>query len=348
MIHGAARRLERCPSCRRPRHWVKGEALVRFTMPTPTTEKLSIWCLQDGKAGHQNQVLGLAEAINRLQPAVIHKIELTGWKRGFRSIFSKSPSGLPIVRPDFIIGAGHASHVPLCVYQRRFGGRSVVLMKPTLPLQCFDICLIPDVHRLRTVPANVVLTKGVLNRVRPGNNKNMFHGLILVGGPSSHYRWSGPEIFDQIQRVVKHSADIKWTIVTSRRTPEEFCIQAGSSNIAATIVKPDAVGSDWLPEQLAAAGTVWVSEDSVSMTYEALTSGSQVGILELNRHRSNRVTDCIDTLVTANFVTRWSNWKQRGSLVRPAERFCEAERCANEILQRTATVNQNDSRQRVA
>ena len=84
------------------------------------------------------------------------------------------------------------------------------------------------------------------------------------------------------------------------------------------------------------------------MTYEALTSGSQVGILELNRHRSNRVTDCIDTLVTANFVTRWSNWKQRGSLVRPAERFCEAERCANEILQRTATVNQNDSRQRVA
>jgi len=311
-------------------------------------DELSIWCLLDGKAGHQNQVLGLAEAVGRRKPVRIHRIELQGWHRGLRSIFSRAPLDLPAASPNFIIGAGHATHVPLCVYRRKFGGRSVVLMKPTLPLRCFDICLVPDVHRLWRVPSSVILTKGVLNRVLPGSEKDREQGLFLVGGPSTHYRWSEENIFRQISEVVASNENIQWTVVTSRRTPDAFCRLLTSSESVAKLIQPDDVGADWLPGKIASAGTVWVSEDSVSMTYEALTSGSQVGVLELQRFQSNRVTDCIDTLVDAGYVTRWSHWQQTGQLIQPSERFCEAERCADELLHRTCSGFFENTGQRAA
>ena len=311
--------------------------------------ELSIWCLLDGKAGHQNQVLGLAEAISRRKAASVHRVDLLGWQRGIRAIVSKTPQHLPAGAPDLIIGAGHASHVPLCVYKRKFGGRSVVLMKPTLPLTCFDVCLVPDVHRLWRVPSNVILTKGVLNRVLPGSDKDPRQGLFLVGGPSTHYRWSGENVFRQIKRVIQSSVDIAWTIVTSRRTPMAFCAMFSGRDSIARLVRPDDVEPNWLPDKLAVAGTVWVSEDSVSMTYEALTSGSQVGVLELSRFRSNRVTDCIDTLVDSKLVTRWSQWQKTAQLIAPLDRFCEAERCADELLQRKLfTVAANHSTKRAA
>lgn len=317
-------------------------------MPSEVDNPLIIWCLLDGKAGHQNQVLGCAEAIQRQTPAQIHPVELAGWNRGLWSLFRCDSQALPVAFPDLIVGAGHASHIPLRMLRQRFGGQSVVLMKPTIPLACFDFCLVPDVHRLRRVPDNVILTKGVLNRVRPERHKDAASGLLLIGGPSSHYRWSDDEIFEQVVSVTKGQSGKRWVVATSRRTPETFSRRIAKANLA-TLVRPDDVDSDWLLAQLAAAAEVWVSEDSVSMTYEALTSGSRVGILELQRHRRNRVTDCIDTLVDANLVARWEAWKQTGELPSRIEQFCESDRCATELLHRLRSLrNVKGASQRAA
>ena len=35
---------------------------------------LTLWLLLDGKPGHENQSLGLAEAIGRLTPSTVHQI----------------------------------------------------------------------------------------------------------------------------------------------------------------------------------------------------------------------------------------------------------------------------------
>lgn len=302
-------------------------------MSASSDETVKIWCLMDGKAGHQNQVLGCAEAIQRQIRAEIHVVPLSGWNRGAWSIFRVDESRLPTVLPDLLIGAGHASHIPLWRLRQRLGGRSIVLMKPSLPLTFFDYCLIPDVHRLKWIPDNVILTKGVLNRVLPGTGKKPGEGLLLIGGPSAHYQWSEDSILHQVRTILDRQSDIQWTIATSRRTPKTLC-DAFLRDAVATLVRPDDVDSDWLPDRLSTAATVWVSEDSVSMTYEALTSGSFVGILELQRHHSNRVTDCIDTLVDSNLVSRWSKWYETGQLPPRIERFCEAERCATELLSR--------------
>ncbi|APZ90575.1 mitochondrial fission ELM1 family protein [Fuerstiella marisgermanici] len=296
--------------------------------------RLSIWCLLDGKAGHQNQVQGCADAIQRLTCAEIHSVELSGWNQGLRSLIRCDRRRLPDLAPDLIIGAGHASHFPLCMFRWRFGGRSIVLMKPSLPLSLFDFCLIPDVHRLRRVPDNTILTTGVLNRVLPGRHKDARRGMFLVGGPSGHYRWDSKLVYQQICDVVQRTSDVCWTVATSRRTPDDFFNFWRTNASVARLVSAADVGPDWLPAQLDAAATVWVTEDSVSMTYEALTSGASVGILELVRWQKNRVTDCIDSLVDSERAVRWTQWCETRQLKKAEAPFSEADRCAALLLDR--------------
>lgn len=317
-------------------HARTGSRLIEFLeqnlMPDAQSDKLKIWCLLDGKAGHQNQVLGLAEAIGRKRPAWIEYVELTGWHRGFRSMVHLDLSQLPDSSPDLIIGAGHASHMPLCVFRRRFGGKSIVLMKPTFPLAWFDFCLVPEVHRLRQASDNLIRTKGVLNRILPSTNMDTAKGLFLIGGPSPHYQWSDKKIVEQLASVVQKEATVDWRVATSRRTPENFFRLLKQIDARFTIIRSEDVSSDWLPVQLAMAGKVWVSEDSVSMTCEALTSGSQTGLLELTRNRSNRVTDCIDSFVATGELTRWTEWAKTEKLSRRTSQFCEAQRCTDLLL----------------
>ena len=55
----------------------------------PDQKPLVIWVLDDGKPGHRNQSLGLAEAINRQAGAMIHTISLPH-EAGFFSRMKKA------------------------------------------------------------------------------------------------------------------------------------------------------------------------------------------------------------------------------------------------------------------
>ncbi|MEZ5579448.1 MAG: ELM1/GtrOC1 family putative glycosyltransferase [Candidatus Competibacteraceae bacterium] len=88
-----------------------------------------------------------------------------------------------------------------------------------------------------------------------------------------------------------------------------------------------------VPAQLARAGQVWVSADSVSMVYEALTAGAAVGMLEVPRKRSSRISRGLDKLAGAGWVTLspTGNVSHASSAV---STFNEAERCARWIVER--------------
>lgn len=293
----------------------------------------TIWCLLDGRHGHQNQVLGLADQLAQKTDTHTCCIDLSTTAGRLATIHRSSQqlSGSP-ERPDLIIGAGHRTHLPLVVLRHRFAARSVVLMKPSLPFHWFDYCLVPGVHDLQDPPPNVLETKGVLNRVAPGAAKRK-GGIMLIGGPSAHYHWSDLEICSQIRDIVSHSSQ-RWTVATSRRTPASFLKNLANTTATVDLVPPADTTPGWLPAQLAQAETAWVTEDSVSMMYEALTSGAKVGVLELNRRRDNRVTECTDVLVRDGDARRWSDWTNCRVLSQPAHPVWEAERCARTLLER--------------
>ena len=147
---------------------------------------LSIWVLGDGKPGHQNQALGLAEAVARLRPCSIRQISLAG-KRGLVGRLRaalQAAAGLP--KPDLLIAAGHATHPALLWLAKKLRVPSIVLMRPSLPLRWFDLCIAPA-HDFRHAPTapNVLTTLGALNRVQANSTTaSRCGGLLLVGGPS--------------------------------------------------------------------------------------------------------------------------------------------------------------------
>ena len=293
-----------------------------------------IWRMLDGRPGHENQVIGLTEAIQRIRTVELCDIRLNEERKSLRGMFSgglASMASLPA--PDLLIGAGHSTHLPLLACSRRFGGRTVVIMKPSLPVALFDLCLIPE-HDTLCFPANnVVRTEGALNRVRPSDRHDSESGLILIGGPSKHFLWSDERVIRQVKAIVATS-NIRWTIAASERTPKSFLKHLQSQLPSVALTTPHNTSSDWLPGKLEQSGTVWVTCDSMSMIYEALTAGARVGLLELEPSSSGRISSNIQRLIRSSMVTACGDWLQGRPLSASTKSFSEADRCSRIVVER--------------
>ncbi len=100
-----------------------------------------------------------------------------------------------------------------------------------------------------------------------------------------------------------------------------------------TIVPHTATSPDWLPEQFAQSGTVWVTPDSASMVYEALSAGADVGVFDLPVNPRSRVGWAIARLADAQRITRFANWCAHEKLNPNTQPLAEADRCAAWILE---------------
>jgi mitochondrial fission protein ELM1 len=287
--------------------------------------RLVLWLLGDGKPGHENQSLGLAEAIGRRVPVEIHRIDLA--RRGIAvRLKAAAQSAASLPPPDLILAAGHATHLSLLWFARRHRAKSIVLMRPSLPLPWFDLCIAPQhdfpngCHR-----KNVILTRGALNRITPGTEER--HGkLILIGGPSKTHGWDGDALLKMLAQATDRGG---WELTDSRRTPGDFLDQARRRLPGVSAISHQETPPGWVPEKLRMAKEVWVTEDSVSMIYEALTSGARVGLLPMPRLAGDsRVLRGIDALVAERFLTRFDQWQAAGRIDPPPEPLDEAGRCA--------------------
>ncbi len=289
-----------------------------------------VWVVSDGKPGHLNQSLGLAEALARATPTSIHvHPALPAWRAWLAGMLNRVP-GRELPNPDLVVGAGHATHASMLAVRRARGGRTVVLMKPSLPRRWFDLCILPE-HDGVAADASTLISQGALNRIRPATARDSNQGLLLIGGTSSHFEWDSDAIQVQIRSILARSPDTHWTLTTSRRTPDDFLAQL-APHPRLTVVPHTATSPDWLPEQFARCGTVWVTPDSASMVFEALTAGADVGVFDLPVNPTSRVGRAIAQLADAQRVTRFTTWCAHGKLHPNLHPLAEADRCAGWIL----------------
>ncbi len=301
-------------------------------MPIDAKPPLMIWRLGDGKPGHEKQSQGLADALMRLTPASTHTIKVgPRWKNLGYWLGGRFPPGAALPDPDLILAAGHATHGALLAARRARGGKAVVLMKPSLPLGWFDLCLIPEHDHPPALPS-VITTRGALNTVIPSQGHEQGQGLILVGGPSPHYRWDDHGIAGQIATLVTRTPGIHWTLTTSRRTPPEFPAMLPAGQI--TVVPGVDTPAGWLEQQLARVGQAWVTPDSASMLYEALTAGCRVGVFDLPAVPRSRVAAGVAARIGEGWVRTLGSLGAGQAFPPPAESFSEADRCAAIILQK--------------
>ncbi len=286
-----------------------------------------VWRFSDGKPGHEHQSQGLVAALQARRKMTECTLDVTVPGRpAWWWLGGRYPPGEKLPLPDLLLGAGHASHLPMLAARRRFGGRSVVLMKPSLPRICFDLCLVPE-HDGASPARNQLITRGVLNHVRLDGEHDDEVGLIVIGGPSRHYHWDDDSLWQQLERLLQLRPKHRWWLTGSRRTPASLSARlAGLANVKFMSFEQTPKG--WLLERLAEAGEVWVSEDSVSMVYEALSSGARVGLLEVHRKGANRITRGIDRLISDSWVSAPG---QMRLVTGPKQILNESDRCAKWI-----------------
>lgn len=322
-----AERLTRAASC--------GEAVRLVCYPA---QPRIIWRFSDGKPGHDNQSLGLVEALGRRLAIDVYDVPVLDdagtWLDLVRSRFS---AGSLLPDPWLMLGAGHATHIPLLTARRARKGRAVVIMKPDLPNTLFDLCIIPNHDRPRP-GSNILVTRGSLNQMQRVTAQPQRHGMIMIGGQSKHYLWDHQTVAHQILHIIRFSGIRHWVLTTSRRTPAGFARQVRKQiynrNRQITIASWLDTSREWFGDHLGRASCAWVTEDSVSMVYEALTAGVAVGLLAIPPRKHSRVVRGVRQLEAAQQVTTFRDWCGGRPLKRPQQTFDEASRAARWICDR--------------
>jgi mitochondrial fission protein ELM1 len=296
---------------------------------------INLWRLSDGRAGHDNQSLGLVEALSRQHAVNTVTIDSNGAWRGVRNVLARTASS---ARPQLIIGAGHATHAALILGAWRYRARSIVMMSPSLPYALFDLCIVPEHDGIRQ-RKNIVYSIGALNRIQVSTDRDPMLALILLGGPSRHYRWDQHIILKQVNELIAARPQLQWIIATSPRTPHQTT-KALSTVEKATLMRYENTAPDWLPTTLSQASLVWVSEDSVSMIYEALSSGVPTGLVRIQQApretqpAPHRLASAVHTLRESGRLIATQQWLDGSYQATRMEPLREADRCAQQILER--------------
>ena len=295
---------------------------------------LNIWKFTDGKQGHMSQSDGLIAAIRKSHDVVESVVDANEMPSAlamfFRWLFRKRPAVFPAGTPDLIIGAGHRTHSWLLLARSICGGRTVVLMKPSLPLKRFDYVVVPK-HDYVQPRVNVIETKGVLNAVTFVLEKDLQKGLMLIGGESKHYEWDDSRIATQVKKIVSQDKKVKWTLTTSRRTPKSLLQLLEGLEIE--IVPFEETDATWLLELYKASWKIWVTPDSVSMVYESLSSGAITNVFSLEPSKNtSRVRSGLEQLIVNKTVCSFEDWERDAEHKRVPSEFNESERVANIIL----------------
>ena len=297
--------------------------------------RITVWRLRDGKAGHERQTAGLVQALGRLRATDVHDVPVTAFRHPvWHWLTGRCPAGADLPAPDLILGAGRACEFPLLAARRARGGRAVYLMRPRLPCSAFDLCFVPR-HDGPSAGPHCEPTAGVLNDVEPATGSRSTTTLVLVGGPSRHHAWDEDAILKQLGSLVFGSRERDLLITDSRRTPES------TRRALASFVRPGVryvpfadTGPEWLRAQLAAVRAAWVTADSASMIFEALTAGIPVGVIAVAAKRDDRISRLAPALAAEGRVTTLEGWLASGRLEPVGAPLAEAARAAALVVAR--------------
>ena len=261
-------------------------------MKTNKHEKIKvIWRFTDGKAGHDKQSLALVESLMNQTKCRLFDFNVQDQRNPILDIIFKNyklPEG--ITKPDIAIGAGHKTHLHLLAIKRCFNAKIVVIMKPSIPLIFFDLCIIPKHDGIKNGP-NIINTQSSLVKFNSNLKKKEHTGVILIGGPSKHYFWDSKTVLEEICKISKKFKFRKLLLSTSRRTPFDFLDQLNELNIPdIKVYEYSKIKSDWLDKHINKVKNIWVTNDSYSMVTEALASGADVDIISLKVKQDSKLS----------------------------------------------------------
>ncbi|MBB6249743.1 mitochondrial fission ELM1 family protein [Nitrospirillum iridis] len=290
--------------------------------PTRPATPPSCWVLTDGKAGMENQCLGLAEAVGATPLA--KRIHLKSpWRQlspylplSLDHGLTPDSDALSPPWPDLLITSGrHAVGAALAI-RRRSGGRTfcVHIQNPGVPFSRFDLVVMPA-HDRKAGP-NVMESLGALHRVTPqrlaAEAARFAPGLehlprprvaVLVGGSNGVYQLTPAltgQLADRLAALARQGIGLM--VTPSRRTgaENEAVLRQRLAGLPAMVW--DGAGANPYFGYLGLADAVLCTGDSVSMVSEAASTGKPVYVIGLEG--GSEKFDRFHQLMVARGVTR--------------------------------------------
>ncbi|MCF6293528.1 MAG: mitochondrial fission ELM1 family protein [Robiginitomaculum sp.] len=311
------------------------------------TGKFVIWTIGDGRAGIENQVQGLAEAIGDMLPVEIKNI--TAPKPGLLTLF-KAKKPLPEMLepwPDVVIGCGQGS-IPYMIAMRKWSNGktlTVQLQSPRRKSSLFDLIIAPQHDRLKG--DNVLSIVGATNRISEEKllqAKEKFKDRIaelpgprlavIIGGNSKRHKLTKELFKDLLGKLLSLSnQSISLLITTSRRTPG--FVKRGlrrkfkkNKNVWLWVDSKNDGDNPYFAF-LSVANAVVVTSDSTNMLTDAASAGKPVLMFRLDGN-DGKFSDLHEELEKQNYVHPFtgaiSTW--------PVEPLSETKRAAEEVLRR--------------
>ena len=276
--------------------------------------------LTDGIRGHYHQSLGIANWLKRLGNAEVETVSVPKFKGVKRFLYLKifarfikfnALKWLELVnfsykdlKADLFISAG-SSAAPFCLALAKvYNAKSCVVMTPSvLGVKPFDFAIIPehDNKNLNLNNALIIKTLGAPNHIYKPELKaqaeKFFKDLkslkiiaVLIGGSDANYdvniNWAERVINKLLNAAEACNAEL--LITTSRRTGKQVDDKINAIINRKNFVKYFLPASKYpdvnpVPAMLGLATHVIATEDSVSMTSEAVTAGFKVGLLRTDK-----------------------------------------------------------------
>ncbi len=293
-------------------------------------EPITVWAVSDGRAGIENQALGLAEAIGRRTP-----IKLTVKRIALRTPWSWLPPGfVPVPRqalsvgsdpieppwPDVFIGCGRAS-VPFALAMRGWSARKtfvVQLQDPRVNPREFDV-VVPPIHD-GLEGQNVLAIVGACHRVTPEKIDEAVLDFptpledlpspriaVLIGGKSRRADISAKrarEIADTLVSVQRQTGGTLMATL-SRRTGKAARLHFQTWLAPHCAVFYEGEGPNPYFAMLGAADHIFVTADSVNMATEAAATAKPVHVLDVDG-RPGKLARFHQSLARRGCARRWA------------------------------------------
>lgn len=265
-----------------------------------TLEGARAWVISDGKAGHEAQSLGVAEAlgldveIKRVDPKGIYRLAAPWAPVRPGEGVGRPGSLLAPPFPSIAIAAGRTT-IPYIRALKRAAGLTVftvVLMDPRTGARTADLIWVPEHDRRRG--ANVMRTFAAPHRFSSARLEGLRAAppasiaalpwpriACLVGGPNGDYAYSEDDtarLADRIERMAADGAGLM--VTTSRRTPPALVAKLKMALSRSNTLFWSGEGANPYPDFLASADAFIVTADSVSMLCEAAATGRPVYVFE--------------------------------------------------------------------
>ena len=119
--------------------------------------------------------------------------------------------------------------------------------------------------------------------------------MIALGGLNNHYDFDEEDLLKQIQYILTLYPQKKWFLFISRRTPSYITEEISKlKNEFSNLIITD---KDF-DEVIEKASIKFITQDSVNMVYEALSTKGKTYLFNMNYKKENKISRQMNLLIT--------------------------------------------------